>query len=63
MNTMTEPFIGREKYDGYDRHGTSKYVYAWRIGRGRWRIESSLGGIYVRLGAVEFTAGFNFADD
>jgi hypothetical protein len=57
-----EPLVGREEYDGFDRHGSTKYVTAWRFGRGRWRVEVTASGLYVRLGRVEFSAGFEWAE-
>jgi hypothetical protein len=62
-HTYKEPLIGFEEYDDFTREGTSTYSRALRIGRKRWRIEIAKKGIYVRLGAVDFQAGFDWADE
>ncbi len=54
--------IAREEYDGFTRAGTSTYVHSLRIGTERWRIEFMFGAIYVRLGSISFSAGFEWAD-
>jgi hypothetical protein len=55
-------FVGWEEYDGFARDGSSKYVRYLRIGRGRWRAEFGASGFAVLLGAVIFSAGFDWSD-
>lgn len=59
---MTE-FISRPKYDGFTREGTSTYVRALRVGTRRFVAEFCRPGFYIRLGAITFHAGFEWADD
>ena len=50
-------------YDGFTRDGTSKDVRALHIGGERWFVEFYASGLYVRFGAVGFTAGFDWPED
>lgn len=56
------PMFAIETYDGFTREGTSTCVKALRIGGERWRVELMKGGVYIRLGNVAFSAGFEWAD-
>jgi hypothetical protein len=59
---VSERVVGWEQYDGFTRGGTSKYVRALRLGRGRWRAEFAASGFAVLLGPVTFSAGFEWSD-
>jgi len=61
MNTI-DTIVERTTYDGFTRHGTSCYVHGLRIGMENWHIEFFVSGIYVSLGRVAFTCGFEWRD-
>lgn len=54
--------VSVQEYDDCNREGTSIYVRALRLGSERWHVEIGRSWIYVALGAVAFSAGFEWPD-